>query len=387
MTDGLSVAKRVHIKELFNIDGQMAPPVTVSRSDDVVFKESVEAIYNTVYAPALNRFLETRWYTMSGLNALRMNSHMLAEFIAFVRAASLVAEESPFQSTLAQETRLIWGLLNICSGSQVSSRETTESKTELEVLASRIAATSGDSRRPPDNHFAVPNIRLGHDDSQNAQHTNTQSPQTKDYESKTVTTTFSVEDTTAFMLTARLKAIHSLLTNNPTPQSSDHPLIPPSSLVDTPLPNPLVRQLRTRQDEFWFCVGRFVAALRDTVSNPATCKADMKKALDKARALLDGFENRDVVYTVMRMRFLQREALDRDRRSGGEAAAGLAGGEDEEEKETEWEREWESCTDILKNEAGLADGGDGVNSGTGKNVVAMRIAGMAVEAFELSSES
>ncbi|ERF73492.1 hypothetical protein EPUS_04115 [Endocarpon pusillum Z07020] len=385
------VAERVHVKELFNTDGQMAPPVTVSRSDDVVFKESVEAIYNTVYAPALDRFLETRWYTMSGLNALRMNSHMLAEFIAFVRAASLGAEESPFPGTLAQETRLIWGLLNICSGSQVSSREITESSTELEVLPSRIVATSGDFRRPPDNDSAVPNRRVGHDDTQNPQHTNTQSPPTNDYGSKTVITTFPGEDTTTFMLTARLKALYSLLTNNPTPQSSEHPLIPPSSPVDTPLPKPLARQLQTRQDEFWFCVGRFVAASRDADSNPDTSKAEMKTALHRARTLLDGFENRDVVYTVMRMRFLQREALDRDRKSGGEAAARLADEEmdeeEEEEKERDWEREWEFCTDILKNEAGLADGGDGVNSGTGKNVVAMRIAGMAVAAFELSSES
>ncbi|KAF7508718.1 hypothetical protein GJ744_008965 [Endocarpon pusillum] len=382
------VAKRVHVKELFNIDGQMAPPVTVSRSDDVVFKESVEAIYNTVYAPALDRFLETRWYTMSGLNALRMNSHVLAEFIAFVRAASLGAEESLFQSTLAQETRLIWGLVNICSGSQVSSREITKSNSELEVLTSRIVATSGDFRRPPDNDSAVPNSRVGHDDTQNAQHTNTQSPPTNDYDAKTVITTFPGEDTTTFMLTARLKALCSLLTNNPAPQSSERPLIPPSSPVDTPLRKPLARQLQTRQDEFWFCVGRFVAASRDADSNPDTSKAEMKTALHRARALLDGFENRDVVYTVMWMRFLQREALDRDRKSRGDAAARLADEErDEEEKQREWEREWELCTDILKNEAGLADGGDGVNTGTGKNVVAMRIAGMAVAAFEPSSES
>ncbi len=399
MTDGLSVANRVHVEELFNIDGQMAPTSAVPLPDDAVYKESIEAIYNTVYAPALDRFLETRWYTMFGLNTLGRNYHLLAEFTAFIRTASLTPEESPCQTTLAQETRLIWELLNICSENQVSPQDTTDSNTKGVAIISGIGTTLDDFMKPLDNYSAIPNSEARHDYSQTQQQTNTQSPPTIDFNSNPSIITFPAEDSTMSILTARLKALNSLLTNNPPPQTLDRPLIPRSSSIDTPLPNPLAHQLKARRDEFWFCVGRFVAACTDADTNPDISAAEMKTGLHRARALLDRFENRDVVYTIMRMRFLQRLALRRnDDVTEEEAAAGLAGWEvDEKEQEkeagveveveVEVEGEWEFYLDILKHEAGLARGGDGVTSGTGKNVVAMRIAGMAIRAFELGLES
>ncbi len=296
MTDGLSVAKRVHIEQLFNINGQMAPTSAVPRSDEAVYKESVETIYNTVYAPALNRFLETRWYTISGLNALRAKPHLLAEFTAFVRTASLGPEESPSQTILAQETRLTWDLLNMCSEDQESPLHITESITGGVVLTSRSIATSSDSMRPLDNEFAVASSDLGQDDSQIQQPKGTQTLLTVEFNS----------DSAISIVGARIKVVESLLIDTPPPQISDHPLIPRSTPVDTPLPNSLAHQLKARQDEFWFCVGRFVAASGDAGTDPVISIAEMKAALHRARTLLDGFENRDVVYTIMRMRFLQR---------------------------------------------------------------------------------
>ncbi len=397
MTDGLSVAKRVHVEELFNIDGQMGLTSAIPLSDDVVYKESIEAIYNTVYAPALDRFLETRWYTMSGLNALGRDYHLLAEFTAFIRAVSLTSEESPCHTTLAQETRLIWELLNICSENQVSSRDIRDSNAKGVAKISRTDATSDDFMKPLNNYSAVPNSEARHDYPQSQQQTNTQSPPTIGLSSDPSITISPAGDSTISILTARVKVLNSLLTNNPPPQSSDRPLIPRSSSIDMPLPNPLAHQLKARRDEFWFCVGRFVAACTDAGTNPDISTADMKTDLHRARALLDRFENRDVVYTIMRMRFLQRLALGRNDNVTQEAAAKLGSWERDEEKdedkeagvevEVEVEDEREFYLDILKHEAGLARGGDGVTSGTGKNVVAMRIAAMAIRAFELASES
>ncbi len=386
----------MRVEELFKFDGQMGPPSAVPLSDDAVYRESIVAIYNAVYAPALDRFLETRWYTMSGLNAVGRNYHLLAEFAAFIQAASLTPEESPSHTTLAQETRLIWELLKICSENQTSSRDITDSNTKGEALISRVGATSDDFMKPLNNYSATPNSEARHDYSRIQQQTNTHSLPSIDFSTGPPITAFPAEDSTTSILTAQLKALHSLLTNNPLPQTSDRPLIPRSSPVDTPLPSPLAHQLKARRDEFWFSVGRFVDACGDADTNPDLSTAEMKTGLHRARALLDRFENRDVVYTIMRMRFLQRLALRRNDNVTEEAAARLAGwerdGENEEkEKDAEIEvevaGEWAFYLNILKHEAGLADGGDGVTSGTGKNVVAMRIAAMAIRAFELGSES
>lgn len=142
--------------------------------------------------------------------------------------------------------------------------------------------------------------------------------------------------------------------------------------------------------------------------------------MHKARRLLDHYENRDVIYTIMRARWLQERRRDRDRRKeedeeeGAEMRAAPAAEEERgrgrgrEEGETGegkqrrgdegvdgdgdangdidmgMEREFQSCLHILRNEAGLADGGDGVTTGIGTNIVAMRVAGMGVRALEFN---
>lgn len=339
--------------------------------EDAVYQDPVEAIYNTVYAPALDKFLETQWYTMSGLNALRRDSDLFAEFVAFFRAASNDREETSPPNLLAQETRLIWKLLNMCC---------TMDTTSEEFLGART--------RPPQDVAVPTNNATRYDDmdlSTQQPTTTTQDPgfafgelpdTTNDLNLPTISTSMTtrpLEDPTASIPSARVKALTTLIMQTPAPNLHDPPTIPDGSSVNPHSSyrnlTPLAQQLKAREDEFWSCVGRFVSAVD---------MAERKKVLDKARSLLDGFENRDVVFTIMRLRWLQSVGAQDVQ---GEPKTGVAE-KDKDLAVSRVEKEFLSCMDILRHEAGLAgDDGDGLHSGIGKNVVAMRVAAMALRAF------
>lgn len=388
MTDNVSVAKIVNIEELFKFNDQALPPIASSQFDDSMYQESVEAIYNTVYAPALDKFLETRWYTTWGLEALRSDFKVLAEFVAFFRAASLRPEEPSPPNLLAKETRLIWNLLNMCDPVDTTPQHLSTSNMKTAVSTSGGFDISTDPAKTSGNDAASTNNGTKHEDidlnAEQAKNTQFLTASGFDF----TNTSLPFEDSTASVPSARLTALTSLLTNSPPSQSTVHPLIPRSKPHDPgtyPSLNPLTHQLKAREDQFWSYVGRYVSA---GAHDNAT---ERKTAVKRARGLLDDFENRDVVYTIMRIRWLQSLARDQNEEPGSGRAASVATTEKQKQNEAEVEaeveadvnreRELQLCLNILKDEAGLADGGDGVTSGIGTNDVAMRVAGMAVRAF------
>ncbi len=363
MTDNPVVAKRVTIEELFKINGHVLPPITVPSIEDVVYHDSVEDVYNNIYAPALDKFLETRWYTMLGLDAMRSDSKLLAEFGTFVRATSAPLEEPSRPNLLAHETRLIWNLLNMCCKGDAISVDLDDPG------GNAVVSTDGGSGISTYPSTQGQSFTFG-----GTSHAPYHLPPTG-------TTSLPLEHPNAYTPSARLRALIALLTSSPpASQLTNEPTIPPSTPFDAHTSYPhlsqLTHQLHAREDEFWFYVGRYVDAADGD-------DAQRETALARTRALLDGLENRDLVWTVMRVRSLERRAQ-------GSQATGLKEGVKERESETSKDvadekdpkKERAFVMNVLKNEAGLAEGGDGVTSGTGKNVVAMRIAAMALRAFE-----
>jgi hypothetical protein len=384
MTDNAAVAKSVNIEELFKIMDQMLPPIPSPHFEDAIYQDPVEAIYNTIYAAALDKFLETRWYTTSGLNALRRDAQLFAEFVAFFRAASLRPEEPSPPNLLAQETRLIWNLLNMCCTSKATIQEPNDFNTDMVELMNEGSGMSTDPAKPYQNDAPSTNIgnRKSVINSTSQQLPDTQSDTTSESILTTTTTTTNLasSDSTASIPSARLTALTALLTSSSPRQPPNPPPTPVFNSAGTeshPALSPLSRQLQTRSNEFWSSVEKYASAAAD---------AEKKAALQTARALLDGFENRDVVYTIMRMTWLQSTLPPKSPRAEP-LEPGVKETEEDDEKEIEeqaqahMDRGRRFCIRVLENEAGLADGGDGVHSGIGKNLVAMRIAGMAVRAF------
>lgn len=385
MTDNAAVAKSVNIEELFKIMDQMPPPIPSPHFEDAIYQDAVEAIYNTIYAAALDKFLETRWYTTSGLNALRRDAQLFAEFVAFFRAASLRPEEPSPPNLLAQETRLTWNLLNMCCTSKATVQEPNDFNADVVELTNEGSGMSTDPAKLYQNDAPSTNIgsRQSVINSTSQQPPDAQSDATSESILTTTTTTttnLAFSDSTASLPSARLTALTALLTSSAPlqpPNPPPTPLFHSAGTQSHPALSPLSRQLQTRSDEFWSSVGKYASAAED---------AEKKAALQTARALLDGFENRDVVYTIMRMTWLQSTLPQKSPRAEP-LEPDVKETEEDDEKEVEaqaqaqMDRGRRFCIRVLKSEAGLADGGDGVHSGIGKNVVAMRIAGMAVRAF------
>jgi len=410
----VSVAITVNVEELFKLNDQMLPPIASPQFDDHVYQEQVEAIYNSVYAPALDRLLETRWYTRSGLKALRSNAAVLAEFVAFFRAVSLGAEDPCPPNLLARETRLIWNLLGMCHTVDTSPQQHIISSLNTAEATAQAFETSPSCVKPSENDAPQ-------DDGLNpkTQQPTETVPSTAN-EFNLTDPTLPPEDTSASIPSARLTALTSLLINIPPPTQQTNPtLLPPppnpnpTPTAHKPLPYyPLTQQLLARKAAFWSHISAYTSS--------SSAPASRKSAMNKARRLLDHYENRDVIYTIMRARWLQQRRLGRDRnrdpdrdrrRVDEEEEGGEGAGRDKDEGEGETgkqkrsggmagvdsvnvdvyvnedadvEREWQFCLRVLRNEAGLADGGDGVTSGIGTNIVAMRVAGMGVRALEFS---
>lgn len=88
----------------------------------------------------------------------------------------------------------------------------------------------------------------------------------------------------------RLQVVEALLCGD---YLSNNPLAPPAADVD---------QHRTRQFDFWYCLAEFVRK-RDNPNTPATVKV-REDVLSRMRHLLDGRENRDVLYSIAVVREL-----------------------------------------------------------------------------------
>ena len=388
MTDTSPVANNAGIDRLFEINDQIPPPLLSTHSESVTYHESVEAIYNALYAPALNKFIETRWYTISGLQVLRRNSRILAEFTAYVKAATAQPNEPSPPNLLAHETRLIWYLLNLCCLKDTTFQSLSTSVEDSDGLMNIKSAPPIHMEGPLDNDTLDSTIATEGSnmiiDPQGSSYT--QEEQTTALieaailaNGTAVVNSSTLEDSTDLVPSWRLEVLVSLLTNSsPGPtHPSNQPLILASTAHEphsSKSVTTLARQLKAREDEFWSCIGQYVSASfpasqekqpqEQRLENNANQK---KQALYRARTLLDGRENRDVIYTIMKMRYLQ--SLCNASAEGDKQAPDI-------------ERQWRFGMKVLRNEAGLADGGDGVTSGIGTNVVAMRVAAMAVRAFE-----
>lgn len=94
------------------------------------------------------------------------------------------------------------------------------------------------------------------------------------------------------------------LTTNPLkskPESSNDPT------------SALGQQLKAREDEFWFSIGQFVSALpvsTTTLEASRAINAIEEEHVSKCRRLLDNFENRDVLYSMMLLRHIGETTIE-----------------------------------------------------------------------------
>ncbi|KAG4417343.1 hypothetical protein IFR04_009484 [Cadophora malorum] len=221
-----SPAKR-QVSEL--LDQQPQPP-RISRdiTNDPASIEEVKHLYYSIYAPGLENFIESKWYSTKGLNRLLSTKHLMDQFGCLLFHFAKTSQEDPKEMvyTGSVESRTVWTLATMVRGSEINGAK--ESK-------------------------AVP-------------------------ASDDVTEATNRLDVFETLLTGRVAAVNPLTA--PIPGSTDHH--------------------RLRELEFWHTLGNFVVLPYED----SNAVKDVDDTLSALRNLLDGRENRDVLYSIAVIRGL-----------------------------------------------------------------------------------
>ncbi|KAI9814434.1 MAG: hypothetical protein M1827_003290 [Pycnora praestabilis] len=225
-----SPAKRIKIDDLLSVGGVIPPPLTPpnehASSISPATYDEIKQIYLTLYGPAIDKFLETRWFGLRGLPRLLYDSRLCDQFATLIERFHSTRPDDQEATMVTQgvEAIVIWSLMTMCR-SAVSAGNGSEGQVEREELEE---------------------------------------------------------------VTKRLDVFENLvsgqfLDTNPAP-ALDHARYGPSP----------VQQQKYRECEFWRLIGKFLT-LRD---DEASSAKEIDDTLGTCRMLLDGQENRDVIYSI-----------------------------------------------------------------------------------------
>jgi hypothetical protein len=222
-------AKRT-ITDLLALGGPTPPSATTDPAQSPTTIDEVKHLYYSIYAPGLENFLESKWFSAKGLAKLLESKPLLDQFASLLQVFAKTQSSDPKEMAYSGsvEGRVVWALANMVRATAAESNGVKEYKT---VPSTDDAVEAGN--------------RL------------------------------SVFET---LLTGKIATGNPL--TQPVPGSTDHH--------------------RLRELEFWFTLANFVC-IRD--DDPEAAKA-MDDTLAALRNLLDGRENRDVLYSIAVVRAL-----------------------------------------------------------------------------------
>jgi hypothetical protein len=226
-TDTTSPGKRT-VSDLLS---QLGPPPPAPSSDPTQSPsmiDEVKHLYYSIYAPGLENFTESKWFSGKGVNKLLSDKPLLEQFGALLQQfAKTGAQHDPkeFAYTAAVEARIVW------------------------ALASMVRSTAAELNGVKNEYKTglVPAV----DDPIEAGH--------------------------------RLSVFEALLTGQ----------VAGPNLLTQPVPGSTDHH-RLRELEFWFTLGNFVSI---PYEDQGSAKA-IDDTLSALRNLLDGRENRDVLYSI-----------------------------------------------------------------------------------------
>ncbi|KAI0160854.1 hypothetical protein GGR52DRAFT_576272 [Hypoxylon sp. FL1284] len=223
-----SSTRKMKVHELVGMSGAVPPPLDSPLTNEKLAE--VRDLYDQVYAPGLEKFFETDWYTrQEGISALVSNAaihEMLAGFLQSMERTD-ADDVAGMQYSANLEFRVVWDLASL-------------------VYASEYKASVAD-------HLPSP------EDGSEARH--------------------------------RVAVFETLLSGEYLDQN---PLYPPPASAD-------LRVHRIREFKFWYFLAEFLR-LRDHPNLDIARQRDY--ILGQMRELLDGRENRDVLYSLAIIRAL-----------------------------------------------------------------------------------
>ena len=215
-------AKRT-VLDLLNMGGAAPPKALKDINQDPTAIDETKHLYYSIYAPGLENFLESKWFSVKGLNKFLGDKGLMDLFGSLLHQFQQPnTDPAEIMYTNSVEARVVWALAS--------------------------------------------SVKLGAQEMNGAKSTGLVPPNDDPIEAAHRLNVFEM------LLTGRV-GVHNPLTQ-PVPGSTDHH--------------------RLRELEFWYTLANFVC-LRD--DDPKATK-DIDDTLTALRSLLDGRENRDVLYSI-----------------------------------------------------------------------------------------
>lgn len=114
----MPIAKRTKIEELLCIRGVSPPPPAPPTAISAATREEIKHIWITVYAPGIDKFLETKWFGLRGLIHLMQNSRLCDQFQTLIQRYAIdQSHPSYYQNwgiTQSLEATVVWAMIGMC---------------------------------------------------------------------------------------------------------------------------------------------------------------------------------------------------------------------------------------------------------------------------------
>lgn len=298
------------IEDLCTIANQRPRDLPPLRVDLVPNFSEIRKVYLTFFASGLDHLLETgstRWFALKGFDLLTSDRSLLAQFMLYLTLISSTlpplasgAMTVEHAALASQECRMVWALLNLVV------RQAQEGNDEdAERFARRVKSLEA-------LLISEPIVRTG--------------------------------------------SMSDFVYQDPEPEpDGDLDMTGIPTVANNPLlDKPFSKQMVARSDEFWTLVER-------ASENPRVIRPDL---VDRVRQLLDGKEERDIIYAIMLLGSLQTQTqtqLGRSTNNSGTTTPALTNGK----------KERDIAIKLLETES----------SGRATNMVLENLAGMGVRAF------
>ncbi|KAL3475493.1 hypothetical protein BJX99DRAFT_159037 [Aspergillus californicus] len=144
--------KQVQISDLLALNGVSPPPPHPITALPPNRLEEIQAVFIATYAPAIDRFFETRWFSEKAITHLLGNAQLLAEYSALIEAfngdisdPNVLAQLESFEASVVWSTiTLCRHVMNVSNGSQQDYDLLATSK-RLDVIEAMITGDNLDS--------------------------------------------------------------------------------------------------------------------------------------------------------------------------------------------------------------------------------------------------
>ena len=289
-----AAGKPAKIEDVLSVGAGYPPPPVPPVAADLSATQRAELsqLWSTVYGPALDKFLETRWFAQRGLAHLSRDAGLTARYFALVGRFGITASTNFHENlvTNSLEAHVIWDTMLLAR-----------------QVAAQVASTH-DGDAVTDAHEGVVDVAR------------------------------RVEILEALLTNTHLDpaTLATLAADPATPTEGPAAAAGATAGAATPTDKTAFQgQLAKRERDFWRLVARFTTLTTDpaapqptpTTASTADGKPDPAPAqqadalLGEMRVLLDSRENRDVLYSMAVVRHLGMQV-----QHGGPSGSGAGGG-------------------------------------------------------------